>query len=288
MPSTKNAIGLGRDFGSLIPKDLDAVSLINEGEKIQNVSLENLSPEKSQPRTIFDETSLDELAQSIRKYGIIQPLVVTPLGDGKYSIIAGERRWRAAKKAGLKQAPVIVRTAKALEKLEIALIENVQRVDLSPLEQAVSIERLHQQFNMSYVDIAKRLGKAPPTINNMVRLLQLPKAARDALGANVITEGHARSILALKSKPNKQQELLRNIINKHWSVRQAEQFVLESKETVPQKKSYSRLATKTPETKLLEKRLSTSVNLRRMAKGGKLEISFNDDQELNRIISTIL
>ena len=288
MPSTKNAKGLGRDFGSLIPKDLDAVSLINEGERIQNIALENLRPEKSQPRTIFDETSLDELAQSIKKYGIIQPLVVTPIGDNKYSIIAGERRWRAAQKANLKQVPVIVRTAEALEKLEIALIENVQRVDLSPLEQAVSIERLHQQFNMSYVDIAKRLGKAPPTINNMVRLMQLPEAAREALRANIISEGHARSILALKSKPNKQQELLDNIINKHWSVRQAEQFVLESKDTTPKKKAYNRLATKTPETTRLEKKLKTTVSLRRMAKGGKLEIGFNDDDELKRIVEDIL
>ena len=288
MPSTKNAKGLGRDFGSLIPKDLDAVSLINEGERIQNIALENLRPEKSQPRTIFDETSMDELAQSIKKYGIIQPLVVTPIGDNKYSIIAGERRWRAAQKANLKQVPVIVRTAEALEKLEIALIENVQRVDLSPLEQAVSIERLHQQFNMSYVDIAKRLGKAPPTINNMVRLMQLPEAAREALRANIISEGHARSILALKSKPNKQQELLDNIINKHWSVRQAEQFVLESKDTTPKKKAYNRLATKTPETTRLEKKLKTTVSLRRMAKGGKLEIGFSDDDELKRIIENIL
>src|SRR6185437_1445170 len=136
------------------------------------------------------------------------PLVVTALKDDTYQIIAGERRWRAAKIARLKTLPAIVRTLKELEQLEIALVENVQRVDLQPVEQAVSIERLHQQFSLPYESIAKRLGKAPSTVANIVRLLQLPPAALESLSLGRISEGHARAILALKDFPEKQVALL--------------------------------------------------------------------------------
>lgn len=284
--NAKSSKGLGRGFDTLIPKNLDAATLLNQGERIQNILISEIKPNTEQPRTLFDEEAINELATSIKRYGIIQPLVVTPIEHNNYSIIAGERRWRAAQKAGLNRVPVIIRTVAALERLEIALIENVQRVDLSPIEQAISIEKLHQQFNMTYVDIAARLGKAPTTINNIVRLLQLPKTAAGALQAGHITEGHARAILALKGSESKQAELLKQILANNWSVRQAEQFVIASKKSNDSNDSTVRkqMATTTPETNKLSKKLGAPVMLKRTARGGRLEISFKDDKDLQRLL----
>ncbi|MBI1857250.1 ParB/RepB/Spo0J family partition protein [Candidatus Saccharibacteria bacterium] len=281
-------IGLGKGLDALIPKDFDSTVLLDKKERIQNVSVSEIQPTIDQPRRQFDETALNELAASIARYGILQPLIVTPSKDGVYHIIAGERRWRAAKKAGLKQLPVIIRSSKELERLEIALIENVQRVDLSPIEQAVSIERLHQQFNIGYSDIAERLGKATTTVNNIVRLLQLPEAARKALEAKRITEGHARSILALKNNPERQHRLLELIEGQGWSVRQAEQFVTAHKQGADTiAKAKAKTTSQTPETKNLTKKLGYPVSLRRTARGGRLEIHFKNDQELSRLIDNL-
>lgn len=284
--STGKKLGLGRGFDALIPKDVDTALLFDDQERIQKISVSTLTPNPHQPRTTFDEEALAGLAESIKEHGILQPLVVTPVGDGKYAIIAGERRWRAAQLAGETKVPVIVRTTKELERLEIALVENVQRVDLSPLEQAVSIERLHQQFSMTYEAIAKRLGKASSTVNNIVRLLQLPKDAQQALASGQIFEGHARTILSLKDLPEKQAELLANIKRHSWSVRQAEQFVTSVKEGYKESRATKeRMQTETPATKLLSKKLGGNpVHIRRTAKGGRLEITFKSDEELDNIL----
>jgi ParB family chromosome partitioning protein len=180
VPTGKKS-GLGRGFDALIPKSVDTAVLFDDQDRVQKLDITVVVPNPHQPRQHFDEDALTQLAASIKQHGILQPLVVTPMGQGKFAIVAGERRWRAASQAGLTKVPAIVRTLKELEQLEIAIVENVQRVDLSPLEQAVSIERLHQQFSMTYEAIANRLGKASSTVNNIVRLLQLPVAARDAL-----------------------------------------------------------------------------------------------------------
>ena len=279
--------GLGRGLGSLIPQDLDASALIESGERIEQIAVTKLEPNPDQPRTVFDDVALDELADSIVHHGIMQPLVVSPHG-GVYIIIAGERRWRAAQRAKLKTVPAVVRTIKQLERLELALVENVQRVDLSPLEQAVSIARLHEQFNLSYASIAKRLGKAETTLSNVVRLLQLPLKAREALAEGLISEGHARQILALKGRPEKQAELL-NLIRLHrWNVRQAERYVNSLKAGYQEKTAVTaRVAVETPETKRLAKRYSTSIKIHRMAKGGRLEIAFNSDDDLRRILTDL-
>lgn len=292
MSTAKNSpkkTGLGRGFDALIPQNVDKDMLFSDHERVEKILIENLEPNADQPRQHFDDTALLELASSIEQYGILQPLVATPTGQGKYSIIAGERRWRAATKAGLKKVPVIVRTTQDLERLEIALVENVQRVDLSPLEQATSIERLHQQFSMTYEKIAKRLGKASSTVNNIVRLLQLPESARHALRDKKITEGHARAILALKDMPEKQEELLAQIVKNKWTVRQAEQFVTSVRDGHKETKATKeRMQTETPETKSLSKKLGGSpVRIRRTAKGGKLEITFKSDEELQKIIGVI-
>lgn len=276
--------GLGRGFGALIPQDFDASILVREDERVQKIPLDSISPRSDQPRRHFDETALQELADSIRTHGVLLPLVVTVAGEGKYQIIAGERRWRAAKMAKLATLPAIVRTLKELEQLEIALVENVQRVDLAPLEQAISIERLHQQFALSYEEIAKRLGKASSTVANVVRLLQLSAEARTALEKGEITEGHARSILALKDYPEKQNALLGNIVQYGWSVRQAERFVTSVKAGVKDEaKAKQRVSMETPVTKALSDKFKTSVFIRRTARGGRLEIAFKSDKELERI-----
>jgi ParB family chromosome partitioning protein len=279
--------GLGRGFGSLIPQNFDDSILLDENERVHRLSLDKLNPGASQPRQQFDDTALSELAASIKQHGILQPLVVTPRGDG-YDIIAGERRWRAAKIAKLTSVPAIVRTLKEIEQLEIALIENVQRVDLSPLEQAVSIERLHEQFNMTYEQIGKRLGKSVPSLSNAVRLLQLPEAAKVALTQKEISEGHARAILALKDNPQLQQKLLELIKAHAWSVRQAERFVASVKVGIKDEQgTKARVSTQTPETKVLSKQLAAPVQIRRTAKGGKLEINFVSDEDLARIINLL-
>lgn len=278
--------GLGRGFESLLSTDFDKTMLLTREDRIEKVPVSKLVASPYQPRRHFDETALKELAESLKRHGVVQPLVVTPLKDGKYTLIAGERRWRAAKIAGLETVPAILRSSEELEQLEVALIENVQRVDLSPLEQAVSIERLHEQFNLSYDDIAKRLGKAHSTVNNTVRLLKLPDPARDALIAGKISEGHARAILALKGDEVRQTYLLRTIIEQGWSVRQAERFVNSVKAgTKDAKKTQEHVDTETPATRKLSKRLGTPVNIRRTAKGGKLEIGFRNDEQLSKIIS---
>lgn len=278
--------GLGRGFEALLSNDFDKSLLLTPADRIEKIPVEQLQASPFQPRRHFDDTALAELGESIKRHGVVQPLVVTPAKDGIYTLIAGERRWRASQLAGIKTVPAIIRSSKELEQLEIALIENVQRVDLSPLEQAVSIERLHEQFNLSYDAIAQRLGKANSTVNNTVRLLRLPQEARDALGERKISEGHARAILALKGDDARQSYLLKTIISQGWSVRQAERFVLSVKAGVGDTaKAHARTQTESPVTKTLSKKLGTPVNIRRTAKGGKLEISFKSDDELSRIIA---
>jgi ParB family chromosome partitioning protein len=287
MAERTQKIGLGKGFGSLLPQNFDAGLLVEESERVQKLALDRLEPNPDQPRSVFDDEALHELAQSIRQYGIIQPLVVSPHGQNYY-IIAGERRWRAARKAGLKTVPALVRTTKELERLELALIENVQRVDLSPLEQAVSIERLHQQFNMTYAQIGERLGKAATTVTNIARLLQLPEAARQALAEKRIVEGHARQILALKGRPDKQAELLELIVKHGWVVRQAERYVTSLKEGVQDTTEVKqRVADETPMTRALSQWLGTPVHVKRMAHGGRLEITFRDDKQLEKLLELL-
>lgn len=284
MPTKKT--GLGRGFEALIPGDFDRETIVDGQDRVQKIAVEDLSPNPNQPRSIFNEKELAGLAESIKQHGILQPLIATPLKGGKSVIIAGERRWRAAKLAGLKKVPVIVRTSKELERLEIALIENVQRVDLEPLEQAASIEYLHQQFSMTYEDISRRLGKASSTIINTVRLMQLPETARQALRERKITEGHARAILAIKDFPDKQVELLEAIQKNGWSVRQAERFVVSVKEGYREAAATKeRMKIETPQTKQLSKRIGAPVRIQRMARGGRLVIDFGSDEELDTILT---
>lgn len=282
--------GLGRGIEVLLPQDFDRSILLEEGERVQKVRLESVEPQFGQPRKEFDQEALQQLANSITRHGILQPLIVTPANaNGSHTIIAGERRWRAAGIAGLKHVPVIVRSAKEQERLEIALVENVQRVDLSPIEQATTIEHLHQQFNLTYESIGERLGKAISTISNIVRLLQLPPDAIKALNEHQISEGHARGIVALGDHPEGQVELLHSIIKYGWSVRQTERFVVAYKKGRANAKiAHERVQTESPETKLLSKHIKAPVTVRRTAHGGKLEIGFKTEADLKRLIKNFL
>ena len=280
--SKNNISHLGRGLESLLPQDFDKSILGNE-ERIQNLFITDILANPDQPRKHFEEKSLSELANSIREHGVLQPIIVSPKDKG-FVIIAGERRWRASTLAGVKSIPAVVREKADQQKLEIALIENVQRVDLSPLEQAASIEYLRDQFDLSYQQIAQKLGKAPSTLVNIVRLLKLPTIATEALMTGKISEGHARSILALNEFPELQNKLLSLIINQGWSVRQSEQFVSAHKDGLQAKAAVkNRVVKETTETKLLSNKLKTKVTIHHMAKGGRLEIHFKSDEELENL-----
>lgn len=282
--------GLGKDFSALIPDDMlsEALAVGSSQDVVEQISLTDLMPDPQQPRKHFDEQSLDELAQSILEHGIVQPLIVAKNGK-QYIIIAGERRFRAAQKAGLESAPAIVRSFGEQEKLEIALIENIQRQDLTVLDLAAAYLKLHDQFGLSYDEVAQRVGKSPSAVHNFVRLLKLPLQAKQALHEGIISEGHARQIVALKDE-SVQLELLALIVKNKWTVRQAEQFVVGYKQTEAAKspKPIDRTRTETPETQQLAKRINAPVLVKHMAKGGQLVIRFKNDDHLKSIVESLI
>jgi len=280
--------GLGKGFDALIPTNIDKSILEEDQNRVQKVLTQDIKPNPDQPRREFEPGAIREMADSIKRHGVLQPLIVVrSRTNNGYMIVAGERRWRAAQAAKLTHVPAIVRSLEELEQIELALIENIQRVDLSALEQAMSVYRLQHQFNLSMEDIAKRLGKAPSTVSNLARLLQLPDEAREALRSGKISEGHARAILALKGNENKQIELLSYILNNNWTVRQAEQFVVAAKKGATTDQARSRTLQETPVTRDLSKHLGAKVRLKHTAKGGQLIISFKSDDDLQKIIEQI-
>lgn len=273
---------LGRGIDSLIPKDLDKTILEEDQHRIQRLLISDVSPSTNQPRAEFDEIALSELVSSVKQHGVLQPIIVVRNGSG-FTIVAGERRWRAAQAAGLTRIPAIVRSLQELEKIELSMIENIQRVDLSPLEQALSLYKLQHQFNLALEAIALKLGKAPSTISNLIRLLQLPDSARVALSKAKISEGHARAILALKNSPQLQEKLLENILGGGWTVRQAEQFVKDSRGGEA-RKTFDQL---TPQQSgfvaKMSDRLGAPVEIKRSSRGGRVIIKFKSDDELQKI-----
>lgn len=287
--SKKSALGKGMD--GLLPVGFDVGAVAEPGEKITQVKLDAIAPNKDQPRKTFDKEALEELASSIAEHGVIQPLIITTKNDaGEHEIIAGERRWRASKQAGLKTVPAIIRDAQAQQKLEIAIIENVQRVDLSPLEEAMSMYRLKQEFSLSLQDIAKKLGKASTTVSNTMRLLQLPEEAKNALMNKKITEGHARAILSLTDE-KMQNKLLSTIITQSLSVRQAEvmakQLKAEPTSKMPTKtRQQLQLSTKTSSLlKSVQSRIEGKLSFN--AKSSQLIISVEDEDSLTAILKKL-
>lgn len=288
--------GLGRGFDSLLPTDLLNEAFdptASEDEKVSELrylAITEITPDPDQPRRYFDQDAIDELSQSVKEHGVIQPLIVVPSASG-FVIVAGERRWRAAQKAGLKKVPALVRTLSAQHKLELSLIENIQRRDLNPLETATAYLKLRDQFNLKLDQISERVGgKSIAVISNTLRLLGLSDEAKKALIERKISEGHARQLLALDNE-KAQKQLLDAILKEGWSVRRAEQFVIGYKKGAQGKNTQEAAAkkaiqTETPLTKDLSKRLNTSVSVKTMAKGGQLVIRFKDQSDLERIIKT--
>lgn len=279
---------LGRGFDVLIPKDLDSSILEEDKHRVQKILISDIVANPDQPRREFNETAHAELTASIKRHGVLQPIIVVHAkGQNGYLIVAGERRYRAAAAAKLSHMPAIVRSLKELEQVELSLIENIQRVDLSPLEQAMSVYRLQHQFNLGLEQIAEKLGKAPSTVSNLSRLLGLPENARQALADSKINEGHARAILALKAHPVKQEELLHSILNNAWTVRQAEQFAVAAKGGASTAAAKVNTASETATTKAIGQKLGTKVTLRHTAKGGRLIIHFDSDEDLKRIADSL-
>lgn len=284
--------GLGKDFSALIPDDMlsEALAVGSGADNVRHVKIADIVPDPTQPRKHFDEVALGELADSIKKHGVVQPLIVAKNGR-QYLIIAGERRWRASQQAGLSELPVIVRSFGEQEKLEISLIENIQREDLSALDLAAAYLKLHDQFNLKYDEVAERVGKSTPAIHNTVRLLRLPLAAKKALHELRITEGHARQLIALKTEPE-QLKLLDLIIKNGWTVRQTEQYVVGQKQEAKKRQPASdkplrRTINETNETKQLSKTLKTPVTLKHLAKGGQLMIRYTSDEHLESLIKRL-
>lgn len=283
--------GLGKDFSALIPDDMLSEALAvgkSGGESVEQIAVDKIQPNPDQPRKQFDETALQELAYSIKAHGIVQPLVLTKKG-AEYIIIAGERRWRAAQILKQKSVPAIVRSFDEQQKLEIAIIENIQREDLNVLELSMAYANLHDQFNMSFEEIAKQVGKSIGAVHNIRRLLNLPDAAKRALYEKKIVEGHARQLLALKDE-EQQLKLLELIIKNKWTVRQAEQYVVGHKKENPDKSKSALANTKaeTKETKQLATYLKTPVKVRRLAKGGQIVINYKDEDHLKKLTKQLI
>lgn len=275
---------LGKGLEGLIPTGFDIANVAEPGESIKHLNINEIEPNPDQPRKHFDEQSLNELAKSIKEHGVLQPLIVTPKSsNGKYRIIAGERRFRASQLASLNKIPAIIRDHKELEELEIALVENVQRVDLSPLETAISIVKLRDQFSLTPKQIADKLGKAETTVSNIIRLLQLPKQAIEALQNNSISEGHARAILALKNDPKKQIILLKMITETNISVRDAEEYVRLQKKNIEQKSS-SNYKNISPLLNGIKKH-GISIKIQEKKNGGSLIINYKNESELEKILN---
>ena len=277
--------GLGKGLDALIPSQ-ESIQTEN-GSIFLSVDLIVANPR--QPRQSMAEEGLQELAASIREHGVLQPLIVTmDSATGQYSLIAGERRLRAARLAGLQQVPVLVRQVTDQERLELALIENVQRADLTPLETAEAYRQLHEDFKLPHDEIADRVGKSRVSVTNTLRLLKLVEPVQAALSENRITEGHARALLGLAS-PSAQVAALQIILARDLTVRQTEEYVrnLTGKRSAPPQ---SRPVI--PEVQALEEQLrthlGTRVTLHKGKKGGSLTIHFFSDEELDALVSQIL
>jgi ParB family chromosome partitioning protein len=287
----KSTLGRGLD-GLLATSESALDTFLVKGETVAsvvNLPINQVQPDLNQPRKTFDQDQLNELAESIKVHGIIQPLIVTELESGKYILIAGERRLRASKLAGLKTVMCIIRTIDEQRRLEMAIVENVQRDDLRPLELAAALHRLKSEFSINDEEVARKVGKAQSTVGNIMRLVNLPTEAKDALNNNMIHEGHARQILSLNAEPKKQNELLTKILKNDWTVRRAEQFVTDHKTGQTGRFATSQIYSESPHTIKIAKALDTTVLLQPMAKGrGRVLISYNDEADLERIVKQII
>ncbi len=275
---------LGKGLGALIPD----LSVLDDKEKkalgISEIELDKIIPNDYQPRKVFDDEKLKELAASIKEQGVIQPIIVHKAGGG-YQLIAGERRWRASRLAGLKTIPALVKEATKRELLEMALIENIQREDLNPLEAAEAYKRLQDEFKLTQEDLARRVGKERSTITNFLRLLGLPKEIKHDLSSGALSMGHAKALLSL-DRVRDQLQAAASIVKKGLSVREAEALAHGLKNPPKEKKTRQNQELKSVEEKL-RKSLGTKVSITSKSKGGRIVIEYYSSEELDRILEKI-
>ncbi len=281
--------GLGKGLDTLIPENVD--SKMQKEEKAKNIlNINEIEPNRAQPRKNFDEDSLSELAESIKQVGVIQPIIVQKR-DGYYEIIAGERRWRAAKLAQIKEVPVVIKDYTKQEILEVALIENIQRQDLNPIEEALAYKNLIEEFSLVQDNVAKRVGKSRVAITNSMRLLKLQDEIQNMVAQNIISSGHARALLSIDDK-TEQLKAANIVVEKAMSVRDTEKLVKlfsspESENKKQLKKLDNEFVYKDIENKIKDI-IGTKVKINRKTNNkGKIEIEYYSNEELERIVELI-
>lgn len=277
-----NTSTLGRGLNSLIPPAPGAGG--DDGERVLQLDVDSISPNTQQPRQQFDHEALEDLINSIKQHGIIQPLVVVKHGDG-YQLIAGERRLRAAKTLGKKKVPAVVRSASEQEKLELALVENVQRQNLNPIDKAVGYQRLMDEFSMTQEAVAKKVGQSRAAVANAVRMLTLSEEMQKALAEEKITEGHAKILLGVKDE-NKRQRLFDDIVKNNMTVRtaasQAKGTTVATHTRTPADPNM------TAQQERLQEALGTKVRIDKKGNRGSIKIEFYSLEELKEIIKKIV
>jgi len=303
--------GLGRGLGSLIPDKNSqpavqddnlgdpaavpiaepaatppplsaAVSFGSNRQKIENIEPKDILTPHFQPRQLFEHTALEELVNSIKEYGILEPLIVSPLSDGRFKLVAGERRLRAAKILNLQTVPIIARTVSEQQRLEISMIENIQRRDLNPIEEAVTYEKLVEEFHLTQEEVAKKVGKSRSRIANSLRLLSLPKEIQNLLASGKLTVGHAKVIMELTS-PEEQLKMVKRVLGQKLSVRNVEQKVRVKvgKQPTPVSEKIKQAQERIAEY------LKTKVKIKSKRQGGIIEIEYYSDEELENIIEKL-
>jgi len=280
---------LGRGLSALIPAAAPPPPLAPPRESTQGrpaeLDIDLLTPNPRQPRLQMEETALEELAQSIRSHGVIQPILVRRVGD-RNEIVAGERRWRAAQRAGLLKVPVVYRDVPDEQLLEIALIENIQREDLNPIEEAQAYRRLVDEFQMSQESIATAVGKDRATISNYMRLLKLPAEVRNDLASGALSMGHARALVTMPDEVS-QRRVAREVVSRGLSVRETEAMAKrELNPAIPPLPKRVDPNTRAAENQL-KVALGTRVRIVRKGQGGRIEVDFNNEEELQRLYETL-
>jgi ParB family chromosome partitioning protein len=277
---------LGKGLGALLPESLPRILPI-ERETTQDVPLERIVPNRYQPRQTFEPGELAQLAESVKRNGVLQPVLVRRKADGLFELIAGERRYRAAKLAGLKSIPAVVRNSSDEQSMELALVENLQREDLNPIEEARAYHRLLTEFGLTQETLAQRFGKDRSSVANSLRLLSLPNVIKELVESLKISMGHAKVLLGL-GKSELQLKLVKRILEGQLSVRQTEQLIALEMRTGKTKPA-ARRATVYPDLEeKLRKRLGTKVTISKGRKGGRIEIHYFEPADLDRLTDMIL
>lgn len=280
MPPKKG--GLGRGIDALFVDN--SVEELEENKNIVTLNIGDIEPNRSQPRKSFDDASLAELAGSISEHGVLQPLIVRPTADGSYQLVAGERRWRASRIAGLTEVPVIVRSLTDSEVAVIALIENLQREDLNPIEEAEGIAKLIEDYGFTQAQAAEKLGKSRPAVTNALRLTALPEKVRGLVSDDFLSAGHARTLLGLEDK-SKIEEAAETVVAKKMSVRETEKLVKQLNSAAGRKKQREKQRDSFySEVELsLSDALGRKVTVKESSKGGKIEFDFFDKDDLEKL-----